>query len=175
MFREIGILFSGMPVAAIICLVVGLILLYIELFIPGFGIFGISGIILTIAGIVLRAVVGDGDPIAQVFLLIFFQGAMVLIFFIIMSIIAKKGWLNRTWLVQSETAVATDYSHGTENYKNLIGTQGIAVTDLRPIGKAEFAGKIYDVNTGGPYVTKGEMIRVEAVEGVKISVVRAGY
>jgi membrane-bound serine protease (ClpP class) len=175
MFNEIAILFTGMPVAALICLVLGLMLLFVEMFIPGFGIFGILGILLTIAGIVLRIIVGDGNPVAQIFLIIGFQGIITFSGFLIFAFVSKRGWLNRTWLVQSETAVSTEYSDGTENYKSLIGSQGVAVTDLRPIGKAEFLGKIYDVNSGGPYITKGEAIKVEAVEGVKISVVRAVY
>ena len=43
LFTEIAILFTGMTAPVIVCLVVGLIFVIIELFQPGFGIFGIIG------------------------------------------------------------------------------------------------------------------------------------
>mgnify|MGYP002625742615 CR=1 FL=1 len=69
--EEIVFLFQEMNVASAICFFVGLIFIIVEVFTPGFGFFGISGIILSIIGIVLRATQGgNGNPVIQALLLL---------------------------------------------------------------------------------------------------------
>jgi len=173
LFTEIAILFTGMTAPVIVCLVVGLIFVIIELFQPGFGIFGIIGGILLLAAIVLRVLVGDGNIVAQIFLMLFFMTIILLIAFVIMVAMSKKGWLTKTPFYQKQTAVGIDRSEGTEDYTHLIGKDGVATTDLRPIGKAEIDGRIYDVSSDAFYLDRGEKIRVIAVDGLKIVVKKA--
>ncbi len=172
-FTEIGILFTGMTVPALIALILGFVFVVIEIFQPGFGIFGIVGGILITLGIVLRALVGDGNVFAQVFLLIFFEAVGILIAFLVLILTAKKGWLNRSPLVESGTAVAVTRSEGTADYSDLIGSTGVATTDLKPVGKALIGDKTVEVVSDGFYIGKGENVKVVAVEGAKISVERA--
>ena len=54
-----------------------------------------------------------------------------------------------------------------EGYK---GMQGVAVTDLRPAGKAVVNGKRVDVVTRGEYIDKDSLIMVSAVTGNQIIV-----
>ena len=178
MFNEISLLFTGMTASALgnvalAFFVIGIVLIFIEEFMPGFGVFGILGLISSVVAIVLRALVGDAyNVVAQIFIMLFFQIAFAAVGFLVIVILSKTGLVNRSWMVQNATAVSTEYSHGTANYTYLIGMQGVAATDLKPVGKGEFGGKIYDVDSGGPFITKGEYIRVESIEGVKITVVR---
>jgi len=172
MFNEISILFSGMTTVALIFLIIGLLLLFIEELFFGTWIFGISGFILTIIGIVLRVRVGDGSAIAQVVLLLVMQAILAAIGFLIVYWLSKKGWINHSWLVQGETAVGKDFSAGTADYGHLVGAEGIVFSYLRPIGKAEINGKLYDVNAGSVFIEEGAKIKVSVVEGVRISVVR---
>jgi membrane-bound ClpP family serine protease len=51
-----------------------------------------------------------------------------------------------------------------------IGEEGTAVSTLRPIGKAELAGKIVEVTTLGPYVESGTKIRIARVSTHQIVV-----
>lgn len=172
-FKEVAILFTGMTLPALICLILGLIFIVIEIFQPGFGIFGIIGGILSIIGIILRVIKGDGNPLAQIFIILFIETVLILAAFIIMVTTSKKGWLNRSPLVEKGTAVSTEYSEGTENYTRLIGKLGVAVTDLRPSGKVNVDGSIYDVIADGFFIKKGEGVKITAAEGVKITVSRA--
>ena len=41
-----------------------------------------------------------------------------------------------------------------------VGTEGVALSALRPIGKAEINGKVYEVKTFGSYLESGKRIRV---------------
>ena len=164
-FTEIGILFTGMTVPALIALILGFVFVVIEIFQPGFGIFGIVGGILIL--------VGDGNVFAQVFLLIFFEAVGILIAFLALILTAKKGWLKRSPLIESGTAVAVARSEGTADYSDLIGSTGVATTDLKPVGKARIGDKIVEVVSDGFYISNGEPVKVVAVEGSKISVERA--
>jgi len=173
-WKEIGLLFSEMGVIPAICLLAGLVLMIIEVFQPGFGIFGGLGGILTIVGIALRvADSGSANPFAILFLLLLFITLIIAAAFIIMVRSARYGWLKRTPLFEEGTAVNKEFSDGTKNYSYLIGKKGITTTNLRPIGYASIEGDTYDVVAEGFFIGKDELIKVIAVEGVKIMVKRA--
>jgi membrane-bound serine protease (ClpP class) len=50
---------------------------------------------------------------------------------------------------------------------DLVGLDGIALTDLRPAGAAQFAGERLDVVTEGEYVRQGTPVRVVRSEGYR--------
>lgn len=54
----------------------------------------------------------------------------------------------------------------------LIGTEGVAETNLRPSGIGCFDGDLIDVISDRTFITKGERITVVAVEGKKVKVKR---
>jgi len=43
------------------------------------------------------------------------------------------------------------------------GDQGVAETDLRPAGRAEFNGRLLDVKSSGGYIDKGTPIRIVSI------------
>lgn len=173
-FHEIAVLFTGMTPLVIVCLIVGLIFVIVEIFSPGFGIFGIAGCLLLLAGIVLRVIKGDGSPLAQIFILLFFIAVLVSLSFVVMVELSKRGYVSRSPLFQKGTAVDVERSEATEDYKTLIGKEGVAETYLRPIGKAQIEGATYDVVAGGAFfLPRGTKIKVSAVEGIRIIVVKA--
>jgi membrane-bound serine protease (ClpP class) len=47
---------------------------------------------------------------------------------------------------------------------------GVAVTPLRPSGKAQFGGRFIDVIADGDYVPPGGRIRVVEIEGPRVVV-----
>ncbi|RJP78358.1 MAG: serine protease [Desulfobacteraceae bacterium] len=54
--------------------------------------------------------------------------------------------------------------------ENLLGRKGVAMTDLRPSGKALIAGKKVDVASRGDYIRKGEQVVVVIVSGNQVIV-----
>lgn len=171
--NELGILFTGMTAPVVLALVLGYIFIVIEIFQPGFGIFGIIGGILVILGVVLRVIAGDGNPYAQIFTLLFLETLGVFIAFMVLALTAKKGWLNRSPLIETGTAVGIERSDGTPDYHELEGKIGIALTDLRPIGRANIEGVVVDVVSDGFFIKKGEGVRVVKASGMQVSVERA--
>ncbi len=51
-----------------------------------------------------------------------------------------------------------------------VGTEGVAISALRPIGKAELKGRVYEVRTLGNYLESGRGIRVIEILSHQITV-----
>ena len=149
---------------------VGLIFLFVEFLQPGFGIFGIAGIVLLAISIVLRAVfhAPEDNVVMQIFQFLLLDVLILAICFFALFFAQKKGWLKKG-IFAVGTAVDPDFSSGTNNYNDLLGKEGVALTTLRPSGKAEIEGNVYDV-VSDFLIEQGKEIVVTAVEGSKIEV-----
>ena len=81
-------LFTEMQVLPIILFVLGIIFCAVEMFIPGFGFFGISGVILIVAGIVVRFI-QDGDLLMLLYMILIAFLLLFLMFFVLSRAIRK--------------------------------------------------------------------------------------
>lgn len=173
-FMQIGFLFSNMTWPVVVCLIVGIIFLMIEIFQPGFGVFGTVGLLLLVLGVVLRAIYRQPEDnlLAQIFILLFFVSIIVIVAFIIMVKTSKTGWLSRTPFIEKSTAVSTGFSEGTGDFSRLKDKIGVAVTDLKPTGKINVDDELFDAYAEGFFISKGEGIKITEISGGKISVRR---
>lgn len=170
-WNEIALVFTEIGWIPAVCIILGLICIIIEIFQPGFGVFGITGTILLVVGIAVRAYhSGAGNPIIQIIVLIGISAVVILLSLGIMVLSMKKGLLSRTAFVQKSRAVDIEMSKGTEDYTSLIGKHGKTTSILRPGGNAQIEGKIYTVISSNAFIDKDKEIVVESVEGVKIIV-----
>ncbi len=170
-WQELQIAFGDIGVIPAILLILGTIFIIIEIFQPGFGFFGISGIILVIVGMAIRLYRSErGSIVLQFFVMLLCVIFFVGIALIIMIQSMRKGKLSRTAFVQSSTAVPEGITKGTEDFTGLIGKVGVATTVLRPSGNALIAGKLYSVVSQAGLIEKDKTVEVIAVEGVKIVV-----
>ena len=167
-WNEFVRLFTGMGVAAGVCIVLGLVLVIIEIFQPGFGVFGGLGTLLIIAGIVIRML--QGGSLLMLFIMIFIVVIILLGAFTIMVRSMKYGWLSRTDFIQTGTAVGTDRSEATKDFSQLLDLSGKTTTPLRPSGKAVINGTEYDVVAQGAFISSEREIKVVEIEGVRIVV-----
>ena len=158
----------------ILLFVVGLVLLLAEIFvIPGFGIAGISGIILIFASIFLSLLGSEPfiDMHAISIAIIQLSGAMLFALvgmFFLVKYLPKSTAFNKLVLSESEKA-----EHGFVSYpseKDLVGKLGIAFTTLRPGGTAVIDGRRIDVVADSEYIDKEVKIKVLRVEGIKVVV-----
>jgi membrane-bound serine protease (ClpP class) len=158
----------------ILMFVVGLGLILLEVFvIPGFGVAGISGIILVLASMFL-AMLGSRPfldlnlvSMAVIKLTAGLVAALILIF-LIARYLPKSNIFKKFILSEEEKADAGYTSRN--NLSDLIGAEGTAVTTLRPAGTAEFNGKRVDVVTESEYIENGKPIIVTEVEGMRVVV-----
>ena len=161
-------------VIEILMFIVGIGLILLEIFvIPGFGIAGISGIILVIVSLFLSLVGShpfiDFEIVSRAIIQL---AASLFTAFVLIFILAK--FLPNTSAFQRfvlADAEKTDIGFSSHIHnKDLIGEEGIAITTLRPSGTAEINGKRVDVVTESSYVERGKKIKVIAAEGVRVVV-----
>lgn len=146
------------------CFALGLFFLLIEMVHPGFGIPGITGLLLLFLGVVFSA-----RTIAEALLMtLIILGVLgVALSFILSS--AKKGFLSKK-LILKNTSVKESGFIGVSNYSDFLGKKGISLTTLRPAGTADFNGVKLDVVTEGDFIPPDTTIQVIKVEGRRIVV-----
>ena len=150
----------------IICVLVGVVLLLVEVFMPGFGIPGISGCALLGAGIIMTwiqfgAKVGLGVTVVLLALL------TILISVAMRSV--AKGKLGKSKFVLNED-MSSEKDESSEDMRSLIGEVGEVSTVLRPVGVAEFECGRLNVMTEGEYIERGAKVIITRVDGTTVFV-----
>lgn len=161
MFAE---LISNMTVVSIIIFAVGIIMIGIEVFRPGFGAAGISGIVLLAAGIFITA-----KNLRQGLLLLAAAATVVLILFIIAVTVMSGGRLPKRSVLREETDSESGYV-AVRDSSDLMGRCGRAVTMLRPAGMADICGQRVDVVSRGDFIEQGAEVEVVEISGSRIVV-----
>lgn len=162
-------LFTDMNPWCIGLFVLGIIFCIIEVFMPGFGFFGISGTIMIVVGMILRLIF-DGDAWMLLYMLLIFAGLLLLLFFVFSKVL-KKGVKTKGSIFYSDIAVPEDKTQGTKDFSAFLQKVGTTQTVLRPIGKAMVGGEVLDVVARDGFIEKGKKVQVIAVEGQKIEVI----
>jgi membrane-bound serine protease (ClpP class) len=140
-------------------LVVGVVLLLIEVFTPGFGVVGGMGVVLTLAGIVVAfARLGWLQGLLSV------VAALAVTAFIVWYFPRSRA-AKALVLSESQQGRAADAS-----LMELVGKQGVAATPLRPSGTMRLPDRVVDVVAEGVYVEAGTAVRVSRVEGTRVVV-----
>ena len=157
-----SLLLGNIPV--LVMMLVGVALLVVEMYVPGFGVPGISGIALLVLGFVLLK-----PPMAQGLLLFAILAAILCVALSICLYSASKGRLSKSKLVLNDVAVPADAAENNDlNY--FIGKEGVTHTPLRPAGIGEFDGVKLNVVSDGEFIAKDMPIRVQSVDGNRIVV-----
>ena len=156
-------------VATIVCLIVAVIMFVIELFTPGVGVAGATGLLALIAVIVMQ--LGWGHP--QVALYIIAISLLLIILALAWVIRSfQRGRLSRSFLVLKEHSDGTSVPDVANAKASPLGKSGVALTTLRPAGIAEIEGQRVDVTTAGTFIQQGQAVVVVKAEGIHI-IVRA--
>ncbi len=169
MWQEIVNAFVTMQWYIYVPLIVGVVFLFIECLVPGFGFFGITGLI-AIAGAIIANGILTKSVASSLFLVVLFF-IVILILFLVFIRSARFGLISKTPFIEKRTAVPKDFADKNKNsYKVLIGQRGVAMTDFTPSGRFMIDDKIYDGITKGESLDKNNVIKVIDVEGNKIIV-----
>ncbi len=161
-------IFTEMSWISALLLSVGLIFIIVEVFVPGFGFFGISGIVAVIAGIIVR--ICQGLNLTQSLTLILLVLGFFIVAFVFMIYSARFGILGRTGLFETRSTISKDYNKTDKELKKLVGKSGRALGVLNLGGKAKINGKIYDVVSINSYIEEGAHIKVVEIKDNTIMV-----
>lgn len=155
---------------------IGVLLLLAEiLVIPGFGVAGITGIILVV-GSLFAALVGnvglDFPPAEELATAILTMAATLLLLILFMFSLAR--YLPRSerfnqLVLAPELSSISGYT-SAETVESLLGRSGLTLTPLRPSGAAEIDGERIDVITDGEFIPSGTPVKVVRVRGSRVEV-----
>ena len=157
----------------LVLFILGIICIAIEvLVVPGFGVFGVGGILMTLLALVLMSqtfvvpknmyqlgVLTRGLWVAIGGLFGLFGG------FLVMRWLFPHVPLFNALVMETPDSSAVDQAERLANFNHLQGKVGKTTTPLRPSGKARFGDEIIQVVSEGSMVDSGAEIRVIDVFG----------
>ena len=148
------------PLGIIFLYVIGMALAVAEIFLPG-GIMGLIGLVCVLASVYLA----------------FDQGGMALGWSLVAITVASIPVMVVLWVKVLNRVFAM--KHTQEGYtsaqielKEFVGQEGVALTQLRPSGKARFGDRKVDVVSEGELIERDSRVRIIEVESNRV-VVRA--
>ena len=162
----------------VLLFVLGLIFIVFEIFVvPGFGIPGVLGILFVLAALVL-AMVGnvrfnfEDVPLREAFRAVMTvlggMGMGLVLIIYLSSRIGKRGFLRNVALNTDQEG----YVSVSMEPASLVGSTGVAATDLRPSGRVYLQGEYYDANSLKGFVDKGDEVQVIRYENFQLYVRR---
>ncbi len=167
----------------IILFVIGIVLIAVEIFaIPGFGIAGISGIILMIVGLTLSMVealdfeygIPDFSPVLEsltVVLLSFFL-SIIMSIWLTKRLLTSEAKIFDAFVLKADQKLSDGYVGVDTHYASIIGKQGLAHSVLRPSGKVIVDGELFDAVSLYNFVNKGDKIEVVRFEAGQLYIRR---
>lgn len=147
---------------------VGILCIIVELLSPTVGLLAGVGVAALLYSVVLSL---GGDVNALAAMLISFVAAILAFFLIVNRLPSSRLW---------SKVVLHDQSTSSRGYVSavqddaLVGVVGTVLTELRPSGSADLAGRPVDVISEGAFLEKGARVRVISVNGSRVVVRREG-
>ncbi|WP_299035440.1 NfeD family protein [uncultured Anaerococcus sp.] len=138
----------------IIAFIAGISLLSLEIFIPNFGIIGVAGLALTIYSVMDSFT----NPQTGIFVIIATGLAVVLTMTVFVKLGFRANLFDNYVLETNHKAKAG--AHKTKDKNELIGSIGTTKTILRPTGRIEIDGEIYDAMARAEFIEKSKVVSV---------------
>lgn len=163
--------YFGVPqidVSIFLVFLLGISLLIVELYVPDFGVIGIVGFLAMALSIYLKT----GDFTQLVYLVL---GSIAVAFIVIVYFLKSGKDLNISPGFVLNEAMSNEKGYSSEkDYSFLVNTNGLVISDLRPVGRAKFGEDTYEVISTAEMISSGELVTVVRVQGAKVYVKREG-
>ena len=157
-------LFADIPAISLVLFAIGVVLMIVEMHIPGFGAAGISALVAFALAVILAAdTLLKGLVFTAVILLT--VAVIVVVFLVLLS----HGKLSSKFILKAENSGAEGFSSAADRTA-LVGREGSAQTTLRPAGRALIDGQVFDVVSAGDFIPAGTPVRVLEVNGSRVVV-----
>ena len=147
-----------------LCFLLGAGLMIVEVFVPGFGLPGIMGIVFITVGTLLTGM-HYGAMTAVAVLLVTIALLALVVSWVMRR--ASSGKLPHSALFLKEREELHD---GQEDMQVLVGKKGVTTSVLRPAGIADFDGVRLNVVTEGGFIERDIAVEIVSVQGTRIVV-----
>ena len=145
----------------VLLVIVGIFLMGVEGIIPGFGVFGISGIVCSLLGLFLMA----DDLKTGLIYVAFFVVCLPFLIPLLVKLL-KKSSFSQKLIDSSSLRTREGYTAKNNYHDSFIGLYGQSLSPLRPSGSVLLEnGQKIDVVTDGSYIEKEERVKVIKAEG----------
>ena len=148
---------------ALSCVAIGLILIYIEFFLPG-TIMGIIGGLFLLASVFLFILTKP-----KLLILLSFIAALIFLVFLVIKLAlfhVKKTSKKNTFFLKDDQEGYVASLH----QERLIGQKAIAASDLKPSGHIRVQNELFQAVAKNGYIKKGEEVLIIAGEGARLIV-----
>lgn len=156
--------FDNVEAIPLLAFIMGITLISLEVYIPSFGLIGISGLIIGGYGL-FRILDAGGDTISLMVL----AGITIVVTEIVyvrsgfrMNIFDKQ--------ILNDPNSSERGFNSKEDFSSLVGKVGVANTALRPSGRVEIEENYYDALSRSEFIKKGSSIEVVGVKDRNIIV-----
>ncbi|MBO7354669.1 MAG: serine protease [Lachnospiraceae bacterium] len=150
-------------ILGILVLVIGIILIGVEFYMPGFGFPGIFGIIFAAAGVFLTGRNATERIVVGVIAIV------IIAVMLIISIVVFNSKKVKSPIKLDTDLEGKDLFIEGRDMEYLVGKKGVATTDLRPAGKGEFDGVVLNV-VAANYIKKGTSLEIREIKNNNIVV-----
>jgi len=157
----------------ILLFIVGIILVALEIFVvPGLGVTGAAGLAFIICGLVLSTINNNvfdfsGISSAESFKAIAIVAVPFIFGLVLLLTMSTKlveaGYFKRVALNTSQESSA-GYTVEQKALSFLVGKTGSAVTPLKPSGKVDISGEVYDAITEGEWINRNEIVYIKGYQ-----------
>ncbi len=149
----------------IVLFIIGILLILIELYMPGFGFWGIGGIVCITSSLFLTL----GGDIPALSLLSGSLAAAIILFLLLLRFLpSSKLWLKLVLTEGSSPAPAS--KNENSDYRRYLNKEGVTQSMLRPAGIVLIDGKPLNAVSEGRYIEPGTDVKVVNIEGNSIVV-----
>lgn len=172
---------TGIASSWIILLFVGgIVLILLELFVvPGFGVTGISGIVCVCAALLFGLIENYSFSLSHADSSAVWTSIAILAAGIAMAVAViwyltshyAPAWMTRHTNLTTELKASEGFVGVDMTPARFIGSEGIAVTDMRPAGKVAIGHETLDAVSTGPFVHAGTRVRVTKYENAQLYVI----
>lgn len=159
--------------------IIGIALIAVELFvIPGFGLAGVTGIVLAVFGLGVSMIGNVGLDFSLVPARSIFKSIMIAITASSVSLIASIFLAVKLFNTSAFSHLVLNATNGSNQgfvgtsiqEFDLIGKTGTAHTDLRPSGKVEIDGELYDASSELGFIEQQSPVKVTNYSGAQVKV-----
>ena len=147
-----------LTILGFVLLVIGVVLIGVEMVLPGFGVPGISGTISLVVGILLAS---KNLEQAVAILVVVLVILAIMLTCVIVFFHSKK--VKSPIRLEEELGNKDGFLSGAD-LTYLIGKEGITTTDLRPTGKCDIEGVTFEVRSENAFIVKGKRIQVIRIQ-----------